>query len=177
MRREPLAPRLRFLVFQWPVAALVIALCAALSPVRPAMESPVMSGCDGAVYANRRSCLGVAVVDGAGSRAGKLRTVAFNDAMVDTIAEAIEAQPSLAPFQLPGAAVYQFTLPGSDGRPSAMVTLWPSLRRVDAIGTGAAVVFTRIASVQLVDGVEVLFRRETGEYLVIAKGGRIIVRS
>jgi hypothetical protein len=136
-----------------------------------------MSGCDGAVYANRRSCLGSEVVEEARSRAGKLRTVAFNDATVDTIAEAIEARPSLAPFQLPGAAVYQFTLAGPEGRPSALVTLWPSLRRVDAIGTGAAVVFTRIASVQLVDGVEVLFRRETGEYLVIAKGGRIIVRS
>jgi hypothetical protein len=115
--------------------------------------------------------------DGAGARPARVRTVAFNDAMVDTIAEAIDARPSLAPFQLPGAAVYQFTLDGSEGRPSAMVTLWPSLRRVDAIGSGTAVVFTRIASVQLVDGAEVLFRRETGEYLVIAKGGRIIVRS
>ena len=137
-----------------------------------------MSGCDGAVYANELSCLGVAVTeDGTGARPGRLRTVPFNDAMVDTIAEAIDAWPSLAPFQLPGAAVYQFTLDGSEGRPSAMVTLWPSLRRVDAIGSGAAIVFTRIASVQLVDTVEVLFRRETGEYLVVAKGGRIIVRS
>ena len=115
--------------------------------------------------------------DRAAAQPGRLRTVAFNDAMVDTIAGAIDARPSLAPFQLPGAAVYQFTLDGSEGRPSAMVTLWPSLRRVDAIGSGAAVVFTRIASVQLVDGVEMQFRRETGEFLVIAKGGRIIVRS
>jgi hypothetical protein len=112
-----------------------------------------------------------------GSRATRLRTVRFSDDMVDTIAEAIDALPSLAPFQLPGAAVYQFTVPGTAGRPSAMVTLWPSLRRVDAIGSGAAVVFTKVATVQLVDGVEVLFRRETGEYLVIAIGGRIIVRS
>ena len=115
--------------------------------------------------------------DAPGGTTKRLRTVPFEDAMVDAIAEAIDAQPSLAPFQLPGAAVYQFTLDDSDGRPSAMVTLWPSLRRVDAIGTGSAVVFTRIATAQLVDGVEVLFRRETGEYLVIAKGGRIIVRS
>jgi hypothetical protein len=121
--------------------------------------------------------LGVAVDNGSEARSGRLRTVPFNDAMVETIAEAIDAWPSLAPFQLPGAAVYQFTLDGSEGRPAAMVTLWPSLRRVDAIGSGAAVVFTRIASVQLVEGVEVLFRRETGEYLVVAKGGRIIVRS
>ena len=112
-----------------------------------------------------------------GTGAARLRTVLFNDAMVDVIAEAIDARPSLAPFQLPGAAVYQFTLDGSEGRPAAMVTLWPSLRRVDAIGSGVAVVFTRISSVQLVDRVEVLFRRETGEYLVIAKDGRIIVRS
>jgi hypothetical protein len=114
---------------------------------------------------------------GGRSRSSRLRTVAFDDGMVETIAEAIDARPSLAPFQLPGAAVYQFTLHGSEGRPSALVTLWPSLRRVDAIGNSAAVVFTRIATVQLVDGVEVLFRRETGEYLVIAKGGRIVVRS
>jgi hypothetical protein len=112
-----------------------------------------------------------------GGRAKRVRTVPFDDGMVEIIAEAIDERPTVAPFQLPGAAVYQLTLQGLEGRPSAMVTLWPSLRRVDAIGNGAAVVFTRISSVQLVDGVEVLFRRETGEYLVIAKGGRIVVRS
>lgn len=101
----------------------------------------------------------------------------FRDETVALIAETVGAELSLAPFRLPGAAVFQFMIPGTDGRPSAMVTLWPSLRRVDAIGSGTAVVFTRVASVQLVDGVEVLFRRESGEYLVVAKGGRIIVRS
>ena len=109
--------------------------------------------------------------------APRLRTVPLRDDLVNVIAEAIDARASLAPFQLPGASVYQFMVNGTDGRPSAMVTLWPSLRRVDAVGSGAAVVFKRIAAVQLVDGVEVLFRRETGEYLVIAKGGRIVVRS
>jgi hypothetical protein len=136
-----------------------------------------MVGSDDAVYAQGLFCLEDRVEDVSGGRARRLRTVPFEDATVETIAEAIEARPTLAPFQLPGAAVYQFTLTGSEGRPSAMVTLWPSLRRVDAIGSGAAVVFTRISSVQLVDGAEVLFRRETGEYLVIAKGGRIVVRS
>ena len=107
----------------------------------------------------------------------RLRTVPFQDDWAATIAESIGCEAALAPFQLPGAAVYQFTVEGDKGRPSAMVTLWPSLRRVDAIGSGAAGVFTRVASVQLVDGVELLFRRESGEYLVIAKGGRIVVRS
>jgi hypothetical protein len=107
----------------------------------------------------------------------RLRTVPFRDDMVEVIAGALAVQPALAPFQLPGARVYQLTVPGDSGRAAAMVTLWPSLRRVDAIGNGSAVVFTRVASVQLVDGVEVLFRRESGEYLVVAVGGRIIVRS
>ena len=117
-----------------------------------------------------------------GERAGdaatsRVRTVPYQDDWVETIADTIDAHASLAPFQLPGAAVYQFTVEGLAGRPSALITLWPSLRRVDAIGSGAAVVFTRVASAQLVEGAEVLFRRESGEYLVVAKGGKIVVRS
>jgi hypothetical protein len=107
----------------------------------------------------------------------RVRIVPFREETVAIIADAIGASAALAPFQLPGAAVYQFTVEGSVGRPAAMVTLWPSLRRVDVIGSGAAVVFTRVASVQLVDGVEALFRRESGEFLVVAKGGRFVVRS
>lgn len=108
---------------------------------------------------------------------GRLRTVPFRDDTVESIAEAVEATVNLAPFQLPGARVYQLMIAGADGRPAAMVTLWPSLRRVDAIGNGSAIVFTQIVSTQLVDGVEALFRRESGEYLIIAKGGKLIVRS
>lgn len=110
-------------------------------------------------------------------RRSRLRVVPFRDDMVDEIAAALDAEASLAPFQLPGGKVYQVLVDGEDGRPSAMVTLWPSLRRVDAIAQGAAVVFTRVVSAQLVDGIEVLFRRESGEYLVVTKGGRVIVRA
>jgi hypothetical protein len=111
-----------------------------------------------------------------GRRDTKLRIVPFRDDTIDLIAEALEATLNLAPFQLPGARVYQLLLEGADARPTAMVTLWPSLRRVDAIGGGSAIVFTQIATVQLVDGVEALFRRESGEYLVVAKAGKLIVR-
>ena len=113
----------------------------------------------------------------AGASPSRVRTVPYHHEWIETIAETIGVQAELAPFQLPGAAVYQLTVEGDAGRPSALVTLWPSLRRVDAIGSGAAVVFTRVVSVQLVDGVELLFRRESGEYLVVAKGGRIVVRA
>jgi hypothetical protein len=113
----------------------------------------------------------------AGTPPSRARTVPYQSDWIETIAATIGVQAGLAPFQLPGAAVFQFTVEGEAGRPTALVTLWPSLRRVDAIGSGAAVVFTRVVSVQLVDGVELLFRRESREYLVVAKGGRIVVRS
>lgn len=107
----------------------------------------------------------------------RVRVLPFREDMVSEIARAIGASVELAPFQLPGAKVFQVVVDGAAGRPTAMLTLWPSLRRADAISAGAAVVFTQIVSVQVVDDVEVLFRRETGEYLVVAIGGRIIVRS
>jgi hypothetical protein len=107
----------------------------------------------------------------------RVRVVPFREDTIGAVGAAIDAAVEMAPFQLPGRTVYQLTIPSDSGRAAALVTLWPSLRRVDAIGGGVAVVFTRIASVQLVDGVEVLFRRESGEYLIVTKGGRIIVRS
>jgi hypothetical protein len=103
--------------------------------------------------------------------------VQFRADMVDIIASTVDAAANLAPFQLPGGAVYQFTVHDQTDKPSAMVTLWPSLRRVDAIGAGTAVVFTRVATVQLVPGVEILFRRDGGEYLIVSRSGKIIVRS
>jgi len=51
------------------------------------------------------------------------------------------------------------------------------LRRVDAISEHAVAVFTNVVTVELVEGVEALFRRESGEYLIVARGGKIMVRS
>lgn len=107
----------------------------------------------------------------------RVRIVGFSQETITNIAEAIGAKVSLAPFQLPGAEVHQMIVNGEDGRPVTLVTLWPSLHRVDAIGTATAVVFTRIASVQLVQDAEILFRRHSGEYLVIARNGKIVVRA
>lgn len=117
------------------------------------------------------------IEDSTGIPRSRVRTIRFEQETIDLIAEAIGATISLAPFQLPGAAVHQFMVSGPENRPATMMTLWPSLRRVDAISAGAAVVFTRIVSVQLVEGAEVLFRRETGEYLVVTNQGKVIVRA
>ena len=83
----------------------------------------------------------------------------------------------LAKFQLPGATVYQLEIPGSNGRAAALLTLWPSLKRVDAIGGSATVVFTDVVSVDAVGEIEVQFRRANRDYLIIARGGKIIVRA
>jgi hypothetical protein len=107
----------------------------------------------------------------------RVRMLPYREDLAETYAEAIGARLELAPFQLPGRKIFQFLVEGSEGRPAAMITLWPSIRRVDAIGAGAAVVFTHVASVQLVEDAELLFRRESGEYLVVAKGGKIVVRA
>lgn len=114
---------------------------------------------------------------GGGRATSRVRMLPYREDLAETYAEAIGARLELAPFQLPGRRVFQFLVEGIEGRPAAMITLWPSLRRVDAIGAGAAVVFTRVASVQVVEDAELLFRRESGEYLVVAKGGKIVVRA
>jgi hypothetical protein len=51
------------------------------------------------------------------------------------------------------------------------------LRRVDAISPALAVIFTGVVTIDLVEGVEVLFRRENGDYLIVAIGGKVIVRA
>ncbi len=108
---------------------------------------------------------------------GRVRTIPYDARAVDLIAEALNVQAGLAPFRLPSAAVYQLLVPDGDERPAAMLTLWPSLRRVDAIASGATVVLTSVATVTLVAGIEVQFRRENREYVIVTRGGKIIVRA
>lgn len=106
-----------------------------------------------------------------------ITSYAFNPDAIQPIANALGAELDRAPFQLPGATVYQLTVEGADGRPATMVTLWPSISRVDAVSNGAVAVFTKVDSVDTVGTVEVQFRRGSGELLIIARGGKVIVRA
>lgn len=110
---------------------------------------------------------------------GRMRRVPYDRTAVELAAEALRVPVGLAPFRLPGAAVYQLLVAGDDakGRPAALLTLWPSIRRVDAVAGPATVVFTDVALVDLVDGIEVMFRRAGGEYLIVARGGKVVVRA
>ena len=114
---------------------------------------------------------------GSGGRPGRIRRLPFDAASVELIAETLGVSVQLADFQLPGATVFQLVVPGANERPAAMITLWPSLRRVDVIGGSATVVFTTVATVDLVTDIEVQFRRATNEYLIVARGGKVIVRA
>lgn len=103
--------------------------------------------------------------------------IPFDVRAIAEIAAVLESASRPAPFQLPGGEVFQITVPAGDGPPTVMVTFWPTIHRVDAISPAATVVFTDVAMVELVEGVEVLFRRRTGEYLIVTRGGKVIVRS
>jgi hypothetical protein len=101
----------------------------------------------------------------------------FDDRSVEPISAALGAQASRAPFQLPGSTVYQLTVGNALGLPATMLTLWPGIHRVDAISPSSTVVFTNVQTVDLVGTVEVQFRRTNQEVLIIARGGKVIVRA
>ena len=107
----------------------------------------------------------------------KIRQVRFDAAAVDLVAETLGVAAGTAPFRLPSGTVYQLLVPDKEGRPAVMLTLWPSIRRVDAIATAATVVFTDVSTVDLVADVEVQFRRSNRDYLIVARGGKVIVRA
>lgn len=113
----------------------------------------------------------------AGAGQSKIRQVRFDVAAIELVAETLGVAAGTAPFRLPSGAVYQIMVPDKEGRPAVMLTLWPSIRRVDAIATAATVVFTDVSTVDLVADVEVQFRRSNRDYLIVARGGKVIVRA
>lgn len=110
-------------------------------------------------------------------RSPRIRTIPFDPNAIAPIADLLGGEAALAEFQLPGSTVWQMTIEGQNGRPTAMVTLWPGLRRVDVVAGPATVVFTDIQTVDLVPGVEVQFRRGAREVLILARNGQVIVRA
>jgi hypothetical protein len=101
----------------------------------------------------------------------------FDQRAVPEIARFFGVGSALAPFQLPGGVVHQLTIQRPEAPPTVLLTLWPSIRRIDAISQSATVVFTQVGTVELVEGVEALFRRSSGEYLIVTLAGKVIVRS
>jgi hypothetical protein len=115
---------------------------------------------------------------GSGASAGNpIRHLPFDHDSPAHVAEAIGGEAGLAPFRLPSGAVHQITVPAKDGKPAVMLTLWPTIRRVDAISATATIVFTDVQTVDIVGSIEVQFRRSNRDYLIVARGGKVIVRA
>ncbi len=102
---------------------------------------------------------------------------AFDQAVIEIVATALGSPSRLAPFQLPGGIVYQLTIPNAAGQAATLLTLWPSIHRVDAISPSSAVVFTDVRTVDVVGEIEVQFRRSNRDYLIVARNGKVIVRA
>lgn len=111
------------------------------------------------------------------SQRTRVRHVPYNREAIDLIAATLGVVAGHASFRLPNATVYQLVVPDQEERPAAMVTLWPSIRRVDVIGSQITVVYTDVVGVELVDQIEVIFRRRANEMLIVTRGGKIIVRA
>ncbi len=110
-------------------------------------------------------------------KAATVRTVPLDERAMETITETLGGSCELADFRLPASRVWRVTVPGADGRPAAMLTIWPGIGRIDAVNGMATAVFSGVQTVELVPGVEAQFRRGTRECLIVARGGKIIVRA
>lgn len=111
------------------------------------------------------------------SRNPAIERLDYTEAAIARIAALLDIPVERAPFRLPSATVWQLTVPGDQGRPAAFLTLWPSIRRTDVIAGPATVVFTDVRTVDLVPGGGAQFRRGDGAGLIVARGGKIIVRA
>lgn len=101
----------------------------------------------------------------------------LDERVIPLIAQSLGCESRLAPFQLPGGTVYQLTILNAHGRGATLVTIWPSIHRVDAMSPSSVVVFTDVRTVDIVGEVEVQFRRSNRDCLIIARGGKVIVRA
>lgn len=107
----------------------------------------------------------------------RIRTIPYNEEAITPIANVLDAEIRRAEFQLPGSTVWQMTVQGTSGRPTAMITLWPGIHRVDVVAGPATIVFTDIQTVDLVPDVEIQLRRTAKECLIVARNGQVIVRA
>lgn len=119
----------------------------------------------------------------------------FDDPSVEAIARLLGAELRQAPFEVPklppgveslsaggrsqppterAAPVYQLTMHSGELGQPLLVTLWPSLGRVDVRLGRSYWALKGVTSVELYPGVEVLFRRDDPQaFLFISVQGRV----
>ncbi len=116
----------------------------------------------------------------------------FDEAAVHAIAELLGAEARKAPFEVPklppgvegqpatakAEPVYQMTMQSEEHHQPLLLTLWPSLGRVDVRLGRSYWALRGITSVELYPSVEVLFRRDDPQaFLFVSVKGRVALVS
>lgn len=103
-------------------------------------------------------------------------TLPFTDAAVLPISALLGVVAAAEPYTVRGTPVYRLDVPNVALGINVTVLLWPSLARVDVRIGDCRIVYRGVAMVELLPGVEVIFRRASGEgYLFVSVGGRASV--
>jgi len=103
-------------------------------------------------------------------------TLPFTEEAVSAIAALLGVTACREPYAVHGAAVYRLDVPNVSLGMAVTVLLWPSIRRVDVRIGDCSMVYKAVATVELLPGVEVIFRRSEAEgHLFVSAGGRVSV--
>ena len=95
---------------------------------------------------------------------------------VPKIAALLGVEATQEPYTVRGASVYRLSLLNPVLGAAVTLVLWPSLARVDVRLGDCSIVYRDVATVELVPGVEVIFRRtDVPGYLFVSIGGRASV--
>lgn len=104
------------------------------------------------------------------------RTLPFAAASVPAIAALLGVVARPEPYQTGGGAVYRLLLANAVLGREVVLVLWPSLARVDVRIGDCSIVYRGVATVELLPGVEVIFRRaQENGYCFVSVGGRASV--
>jgi hypothetical protein len=100
----------------------------------------------------------------------------FNEQSIPVIAQTLDVVMSEAPYSIHGATVYEASLFNQPLGRHVQVVFWPSIRRIDAYVGDCQIIFKQITEVQILPGIEVIFRRPpTPGQLLITRAGRVAV--
>lgn len=105
-----------------------------------------------------------------------LTTLPYTADAITQIGALLGGEPTREPYTVRGAAVYRLDVFNPVLSTHISLILWPSLARVDVHLGDCSIVYRDVATVELLHGVEVIFRRAAAPgYLFVSIGGRASV--
>ena len=100
----------------------------------------------------------------------------FDDAVVQQVTALLSARLETRPLAVQGGRVYELRLPNQTLGVEVLITLWPSLGRVDARVGDVLAIVKGVGRVTLEPGVEAVFWKEPGPgYILVTVRGKVSV--